>query len=95
MTLKAPKKVLVPSTGITVSSSIPEIYLYAMRPPAAIVNISTIAPSLNTNIAVIIPVTDLVISSKVPFIVMEDYFASMITQVYTWEREFVVDWWAD
>ena len=95
VTLKAPKKVLVPSTGITVSSSIPEIYLYAMRPPAAIVNISTIAPSLNTNIAVIISVTDLVISSKVPFIVMEDYFASMITQVYTWEREFVVDWWAD
>lgn len=93
----ANKRIQPPSTEITLSSNSPEVEALVPQAIVPVTNIivSTIEPSLNTNIVVEVPSTDLVVSAELPRIAIDTYFSSLITQVYTWERDFMVDWWAD
>jgi len=90
-------EVYVPSTEVAVSAIDPEVTVFAMEVfvPTANIDISTVGPSLNTNIVLEIPVTDVVTRAEVPYIELDTYFSSIITQVYQWDREFMVDWWGD
>ena len=90
-------EVYVPSTEVAVSVITPEVTVFAIEVfvPTANIGISTVGPSLNTNIVLEIPVTDVATKVEVPYIELDTYFSSIITQVYQWDREFMVDWWGD
>ena len=91
------RSINVPSTEVAVSSNPAEVE--ALVPQAIVpltnITISSIEPSLNTNIVLEVPSTDLAINAELPRIAIDTYFSSLATQVYTWERDFMVDWWAD
>lgn len=90
-------EVYVPSIEVAISAIDPEVEVITLEVfvPAADISISTVVPSLNTNIVLEIPVADLATKAEVPYIELDTYFSSMITQVYRWDRDFTVDWWGD
>lgn len=90
-------EVYVPSIEVAISAIDPEVEILIIEVfvPAADISISTVVASLNTNIVLDIPVADLATKAEVPYIETDTYFSSMITQVYQWDREFMVDWWGD
>ena len=91
------RRINVPSTEIAVSSNPAEVEALVPQAnvPATSITISSIEPSLNTNIVLEVPSTDLAINARLPRIAVDTYFSSLTGQVYSWERDFLVDWWAD
>lgn len=91
------KEIDLPSIEIAVSSNSAEVE--ALVPQAIVpltnITISSIEPSLNTNIVLEVPSTDLAINARLPRIALDTYFSSLSGQVYSWDRDFMVDWWAD
>lgn len=95
--LEKDREINLPSIEIAVSSNSAEVE--ALLPQAIVpltnITISSIEPSLNTNIVLEVPSTDLAINARLPRIALNTYFSSLAGQVYSWDRDFMVDWWAD
>jgi len=89
--------VAVPVSDVIISGHVPEILTVKIEifVPTSNIDVLALAPSISTGKLVLVPITDVVIEARVPYLEFETYFSSMITQVYQWGRDFMVDWWGD
>ena len=63
--------------------------------PAANITVNLLAPEISTGLSVLVESSNIALQAIVPDIIIDEYFLSMLAQVYAWDREFRVDWWGD
>ena len=90
-------QIYVPSAGVGASGGVPliEVLKTEILVPAANISIATPEPFLGFSVAIEVPSAYVTINTRAPYIEVDTYFSSMTTQVYQWDREFMVDWWGD
>jgi hypothetical protein len=74
-----------------------ETNLLAIQPPLVALSFATFAPAISAGASIDVPAASGSFTAAAPdYVGIEvNYFSDLALQVYGWDREFQVDWWAD